>query len=63
MNDTTPDIAKKMREMIQMKTPSERIKMGFSMYETSKYLVARAIQENKAIYPPDKRKLGPLGPR
>lgn len=50
MDDTTPDIAEKMREMIQMKAPQERLKMGFSMYETSKYLVARSIHENKFIY-------------
>jgi hypothetical protein len=50
MDDTRPEIAEKVCEMMQMKTPIERLKMGFSMYETSKYLVARAIQENSLIY-------------
>jgi hypothetical protein len=29
-----------------MKTPLERLKMGSSMYETSKFLITRAILEN-----------------
>lgn len=45
MNDTTPDIEEKVREMMQSKTPYERLKMGASMYETSKILVTRAIRE------------------
>jgi len=43
MNDTTPEIAEKMREMIRMKSPMERLEMGCSMHETSKYLVICAI--------------------
>ncbi len=50
MDDTRADIANKIREMFQMKSPLEPLKMGFSMYETSKYLVARAIWENTPIY-------------
>lgn len=50
MNDTSPDIAKKMREMMQKRSPLERLKMGCSMHETSKYLVAMAICENMPIY-------------
>lgn len=46
MNDTRPEITQKVREMIQTKTPTERVKMGFSMYSTSKMLVSRAICEN-----------------
>ena len=46
MRDTTPVIVKKMREMIQMKLPIERLKMGCSMYETSKYLIIQAILKN-----------------
>ena len=46
MRDTTPEIALKMCEMIQMKSPLERLKMGCSMYETSKLLITRAILEN-----------------
>jgi hypothetical protein len=50
MDDTRSDIAEKVREMFQMKSPVERLKMGFSMYETSKYLVARAIFESTSVY-------------
>ena len=46
MRDTAPQVSQKMREMIQMKSPAERLRMGWSMYETSKYLVLRAIKEN-----------------
>lgn len=45
MDDTTPDISQKIREMIRMKPPIERLKMGCSMYETSRYLITRAIME------------------
>lgn len=50
MDDTSSDITKKVCEMFQEKSPTERLKMGCSMYETSKYLVARAIWENNNIY-------------
>lgn len=43
MDDTTPEISEKICEMFQRKTPVERLKMGYSMYATSKYLVIRAI--------------------
>jgi len=46
MRDTTSDITTKMCEMIQKKTPLERLKMGISMYETSKYLITQAILKN-----------------
>lgn len=46
MNDTSPEMAKKMLEMIQGKSPIERFKMGCSMYDTSRYLVIRGILEN-----------------
>jgi|GEM_PF-786982 len=42
MDDTRPEIAEKMRKMVQEKTPAERLKMGCSMHAASKYLVARA---------------------
>jgi len=46
MDDTTPELTEKICAMFQKKTPSERLKMGCSMHETSKYLVTRAILEN-----------------
>lgn len=45
MDDTSLEMAEKMREMIRLKTPVERFKMGCSMYETSRYLVIRSILE------------------
>jgi len=46
MHDTTPEIMNKVREMNQMRSPVECLIMGCSMYETSKYLIIRAILEN-----------------
>ena len=46
MNDTTPEIAERVREMFRQKTPIERLEMGLSMYDTSKFLVTRYILEN-----------------
>jgi len=46
MRDTPPHITQKMNEMFQKKTPMERIKMGCSMYETSKSLLIRSILES-----------------
>jgi len=46
MNDTSLAMDEKMREMIREKTPIERLKMGCSMYETSRYLIKRFILEN-----------------
>ena len=43
MHDTSPKMVELMREMIRMKTPSERAQMGASMFETSKYLVTQSI--------------------
>lgn len=43
MDDTSPEMAKKMREMIQMKSPLERLNMGCSMHATSKQLIINAI--------------------
>lgn len=46
MRDTTHEMTVKQREMIQLKSPLERLIMGSSMYETSKRLITRAIVEN-----------------
>lgn len=45
MNDTSSKTAEKMHEMMQKKTPLERLIMGCSMYQTSKYLVTQGIIE------------------
>lgn len=46
MDDTSQSMANKMREMIQAKPAIERLKMGCSMYETSRLLVTQAILAN-----------------
>lgn len=43
MRDTSPAIAKKIAELMQLKNPEERLEMGCSMYQTSKYLIIRSI--------------------
>lgn len=45
MDDTSPQMAQKMLEMILMKSPIERLKMGFSMCETSRLLISRHIRQ------------------
>ncbi len=49
MNDTSAEMDEKMREMIRIKTPLERLKMGSSMYATSRYLIERAIVEQNPL--------------
>jgi hypothetical protein len=57
MRDTTPEMTDKMCEMIRRKSPIERLRMGESMYETSKYLIIRAIlEDNPQISKTDLRK-------
>lgn len=46
MEDTMPKMTERMAEMISAKTAEERLKMGSSMYQTSKELVTRYILEN-----------------
>ncbi len=57
MDDTTPEMAEKMRELIRAKSPIERLKMGSSMHETSRRLIIDAIlRENPDISPAELRK-------
>lgn len=46
MNDTTPEIARKVSELIRLKTPAERFEMGLSMYKTSKLLLIQFIRRH-----------------
>lgn len=43
MDDTTPEIAEKIREMCRSRSPEERVRMGASMNAMSRYLVTQAI--------------------
>ena len=47
MDDTSPRVAEKMRELVRAKTPAERLKMGCSMYDFSKQLVVHSILERE----------------
>ncbi len=50
MEDTSPEISDKICEIMQKKTPGERLKMGLSMIRASRYLITRFIlQENPYI--------------
>lgn len=50
MNDTSPEMAEKMRELFRKKTPLERVLMGCSMHATSRYLITCAIlRDNPTI--------------
>lgn len=59
MNDTPPEIEEKVREVILKKTPAERLKMGFAMFNLSKRLVANSLlQSNPNLSPAElKREL------
>ena len=46
MRDTSEAMEQKYREMMQARTPYERLQMGASMHATSKYLITRFILEN-----------------
>ncbi len=57
MNDTSPEMHKKMHELIRQKTPEERAKMGWSMYLTSRYIITQVILQKKPdITPAELRK-------
>lgn len=45
MNDTRPEMEKRMYDMMRVKSGQERLKMGCSMNQTSRYLVKRRILE------------------
>ena len=46
MDDTTFEMAEKMREMCRLKTPAERFRMGCSMYDASRHLIICSILRN-----------------
>ncbi|MCX5866854.1 MAG: hypothetical protein NT009_05110 [Proteobacteria bacterium] len=44
MNDTSPDIEARFREMMMKKSGQERLRMGFSMFETARSMVIAGIK-------------------
>lgn len=45
MDDTSPEIAEKMREMIREESPGERAMLGSAMYAASRCLVTCGIRD------------------
>ena len=43
MNDTTPEVARLVRELCARKTGAERLRMGASMFETARALVLASL--------------------
>lgn len=43
MQDTSPEILKKINDMMQLKTPQEKLEMSWSMYRTSRQLIIQSI--------------------
>lgn len=48
MNDTHHRAAAKMKELMQKKSPEERLVMGCAMFDFSKQLVITSISKNKS---------------
>ena len=56
MDDTSFLMKQKMRELIQAKSPEQRLIMGCSMFNCSKHLVVNAIlRETPNLTPPQLR--------
>ena len=45
MNDTSPEVLKKMREMMMSKTGEEKLLMGFSMFSFARQIAKASILE------------------
>ncbi len=57
MDDTSPEMAAKVRELMQTKTPEERLQMSWSMHYLSKKLITNAIlRDNPTISEADLKK-------
>lgn len=54
MSDTSPEIERRMTEMLATKTPAERLSMMFSMFESAKKLIIAGLQHDGIT---DKREL------
>jgi isocitrate lyase len=52
MNDTHPDAAKRMHELMAAKTPEERVAYGCSMFSFAKQLAMARIQQNGRLPAP-----------
>jgi hypothetical protein len=46
MDDTTPEIKEKMREMMMSRTGSERVIMGASMFDAARLIVLSSLPKD-----------------
>lgn len=57
MNDTSPEMEQRFREMLMARSGEERLKMACSMHETARHLViASLLQENPNATPEELRR-------
>ncbi len=49
LSDTTPEVEEIYLKKLKEKTDSERALMGFSMFETARYIVNSSLAENLSI--------------
>jgi hypothetical protein len=49
MNDTSPDIEKRMTQMMMSRTPTERLRMAGSMFDTARKLMKAGIQHEMGM--------------
>lgn len=57
MNDTSPEMERRFREMLISRSPEDRLKMACSMHETARRLViASLLQQNPNATPADLRR-------
>jgi hypothetical protein len=47
MNDTSPEMERKHREMILQRSGAERLKMGCSMFDAARALVVASVLEKE----------------
>lgn len=46
MDDTTPEVKKKMREMMRARTGAERVIMGASMFDAARRLIIASLPKD-----------------
>jgi len=52
MNDTSPEIERKYRELLLRRSGAERLKMGCSMFATARALVIASVLEKEPLVSP-----------
>jgi hypothetical protein len=52
MNDTSPDVERKVRHLLLQRSGAERLKMGCSMFSTARVFVLASILEKDPLASP-----------